>query len=48
MSEATPASNALPPFSRMPNAAAVVSGWPVDTPPAGPITAGRSAERAGC
>ena len=27
------------------NAAAVVSGWPVDTPPEGPITAGRSAEQ---
>src|SRR5688572_15609603 len=31
----------------MPKAAAVVSGWPVDTPPEGPMTAGRRADPAG-
>src|SRR3954468_24698987 len=40
---ATPASNALPPFSRIWKADALVSGWPADTPPDGPLTAGRSA-----
>src|SRR5439155_21208662 len=45
--EAPPASNALPPLSKMPKAAAVVSGWPVDTPPEGPIRAGRKADPAG-
>ena len=46
-SDATPASKALPPYRRTPNAAAVVSGCPVETPLVGPITAGRSAEPEG-
>ena len=37
----TPASNALPPCSRISNAAAEVSGCPVDSPACGPDTAGR-------
>ncbi len=42
MSDVTPASKALPPLRRISNAAAVVSGCPVETPPVGPITAGLS------
>ena len=37
---ATPASNALPPFSSISNAAAVVSGCPADTAALRPITGG--------
>ena len=41
----TPASNALPPRIRISNAAAEVSGCPVDSPARGPDTAGRWACR---
>src|SRR5215831_10061543 len=42
-SAATPASNALPPFCRISNAAAEVSGCPAEMPALRPITGGRSA-----
>src|SRR5262245_56883850 len=42
---ATPASKALPPFMRISNPAAVVSGWPAEMPPDRPITPGRSPAR---
>ncbi len=43
MSDATPASNALPPLWRISSAADVTSGCPVETPALGPATSGRSA-----